>query len=213
MKNRAFRPIAVTVSLLLMLAVPAQASPVQINEVVQVVSASQRSNGQNASVSLRFLAQDDNATAGSATTSTSDSSASGDSSSSGVTTSVQDPTSGAIIQTDVTEDIGVEECECGTFTVPVAGFPKWPFIPLVGLVCLVPDLCTKCTPQQGEDENCDRIPDCTTTGTCPQIPEPASLILFGSGMAALGASMRRRRAQAKEAQAQEAAAANISGSK
>ena len=214
MKNRAFRPIAVTVSLLLMLAIPAQASPVQINEVVQVVSGNQRSNGQNASVSLRFLAQDDNATAGSATTSTSDSSASGDSSSSGVTTSVQDPTGGAIIQTDVTEDIGVEECECGDFTVPVAGFPKWPFIPLVGLVCLVPDLCTKCTPQQGEDENCKpTITDCTTTGTCPQVPEPASLVLFGSGMAALGASIRRRRAQAKEAQAQEAAAANISGSK
>ncbi|HEX8772210.1 MAG TPA: PEP-CTERM sorting domain-containing protein [Pyrinomonadaceae bacterium] len=215
MKNRAFRPVAVTVSLLLMLAVPAQASPVQINEVTQVVSASQRSGGQNASVSLRFLAQDDNATAGNATTSTSDSSASGDSSSSGVTTSVQDPTGGAVIQTDVTEDIGVEECECGPFEVPVAGFPKWPFIPLVGLVCLVPDLCTKCTPKQGEDANCKpvTITDCTTTGTCPQVPEPASLVLFGSGMAALGASMRRRRAQAKEAQAQEAAAANISGSK
>ena len=216
MKNRAFRAVAVMVSLVLMLAIPAQASPVQINEVVQVVSGSQRSGGQNASVSLRFLAQDDNATAGGATTSASDSSASGNSSSSGATTSVQDPSSGgAIIQTDVTEDIGVEECECGPFTVPVAGFPKWPFIPLVGLVCLVPDLCTKCTPKQGEDANCNHIeiPDCTTTGTCPQVPEPASLVLFGSGMAALGASMRRRRAQAREAQAQEAAAANISGSK
>jgi hypothetical protein len=211
MKNRAFRVIALTLSLSLMLAIPAQASPVQINEVVQVVSGSQRSGGQNASVSLRFLAQDDNATAGTTTTSSSDGSSSGNTSSSGTTTSVQDPTGGAIIQTDVTEDIGVEECECGPFKVPVAGFPKWPFIPLVGLVCLVPDLCTKCNPKQGEDENCKRItiPDCTTTGTCPQVPEPASLFLFGSGIAALGASLRRRRANSKDAQDR---AATISGS-
>jgi hypothetical protein len=196
MRKRAFRAVTITASLLLMVAVPAQASPVHIGDVVQVVSGSQRNGGQNASVQLRFLEHDDRASAGTATTSTNasgnSSSTPGDSSSS-ITTPLQDP--GGIIQTEVTEDIGVEECECGDFTIPVAGFPKWPFIPLVGLVCLVPDLCTKCTPEQGENENCERteIPDCTTTGTCPEIPEPASLILFTSGIAALGASIRRRR--------------------
>jgi PEP-CTERM motif len=210
MKKRAFRAVAVAVSALLMLAIPAQASPVHINDVVQVVSTSQRSGGQNAGVALRFLAEDDSATAGTTTTATSSgsSSASGDTSSSGITLSVQDPTGGAIIQTDVTEDIGVEECECGDFTVPVAGFPKWPFIPLVGLVCLVPDLCTKgqCKPTATQDENCQEIV-CTTN--CGQVPEPASLLLFGSGIAALGAGIRRRRAQSKEIKDQ---AATISGS-
>ncbi|HVG33745.1 MAG TPA: PEP-CTERM sorting domain-containing protein [Pyrinomonadaceae bacterium] len=197
MRKRAFRAIATATSLLLMVAIPAQASPVHIGDVVQVVSGSQRSGGQNASVQLRFLEHDDKASAGTATTSAtaSDNSAttSGGDSSSSITTPLQDP--GGIIQTEVTEDIGVEECECGDFPIPVAGFPKWPFIPLVGLVCLIPDLCTKCTPEQGENENCERteIPDCTTTGTCPQVPEPASLLLFTSGIAALGASIRRRR--------------------
>jgi len=198
MRKRAFRAATVTVSLLLMVAVPAQASPVQIGDVVQVVSGGTRNGGQNASVQLRFLAHDDKASAGTATTSTTTSGdtsvVSADGSSSNVT-SVQDP--GGIVQTEVTEDIGVEQCECEDFTVPVAGFPKWPFIPLVGLVCLVPDLCTKCTPKQGEDADCKHIeiPDCTTTGTCPQVPEPASLLLFTSGLAALGAGIRRRRAQ------------------
>jgi hypothetical protein len=193
MRKRAFRAVTITASLLLMVAVPAQASPVHIGDVVQVVSGSQRSGGQNASVQLRFLENDDKASAGTrATTSTStsdgSSGTSGDSSSS-ITTPLQDQ--GGIIQTEVTEDIGVEQCDCEDFTVPVAGFPKWPFIPLVGLVCLT-GICTndKCTPKAGEDANCKPVEICTN---CNQVPEPASLLLFTSGIAALGASIRRRR--------------------
>ena len=208
MKKRAFRAVTITVSLLLALAVPAQASPVQIGEVIQVVTGSQRNGGQNATVALRYIAEDDRATAGTTTTTTSAStSANGDATtSSGNTVSVQDP--GATIQTEVTEDIGVEQCECGGFEVPVAGFPKWPFIPLVGLIC-VTGICSKdkCTPGPNQDENCQDIPVCTN---CNQIPEPASLLLFGSGLTALGASLRRRRrAQTDNV---EDRAATISGS-
>lgn len=203
MRKRAFRTAAITFSLLLMVAVPAQASPVQLGEVTQVVSGSQRHGGQSASVQLRYVSSDDGATAGTSSTSTATSdgaSTSGNSSS--ITTPLQDP--GAVIQTEVTEDIGVDECECGDFTVPVAGFPKWPFIPLVGLVCLVPDLCTsgKCEPKAGQDENCQEVV-CTD---CNQVPEPASILLFGSGLVAIGARLRRRRTQIKDQ------AATISGS-
>ena len=192
MRKRAFRAAAITASLLLMVAVPAQASPVQIGDVIQVVSASTRTGGQNASVQLRFLEHDDKASAGTASTTTStsgdSSTASGDSSSANVT--VQDQ--GGVVQTEVTEDIGVEQCECEDFTVPVAGFPKWPFIPLVGLVCLT-GVCTKdkCKPTATQDANCQELV-CTN---CNQVPEPASLLLFTSGIAALGAGIRRRRAQ------------------
>jgi hypothetical protein len=174
-----------------MVAVPAQANPVQIGDVIQVVSGGARSGGQNASVQLRFLEHDDKASAGTATTSTTasgnTSATSTDGSSSSVT-SLQDP--GGIVQTEVTEDIGVEECECGTFTAPVAGFPKWPFIPLVGLVCLT-GVCTKdnCKPTATQDSNCQEL----VCPNCNQVPEPASLLLFTSGIAALGASLRRRR--------------------
>lgn len=192
MRKRAFRAAAVTASLLLMVAVPAQASPVQIGDVIQVVSGTSRSGGQNASVQLRFLEHDDKASAGTTTTSTNTSGntsvVSGDGSSSSVTASLQDPS--GIVQTEVTEDIGVEQCECEDFTVPVAGFPKWPFIPLIGLVCLT-GACTKdkCTPTATQDSNCQELV-CTN---CNQVPEPASLLLFTSGIAALGASIRRRR--------------------
>lgn len=209
MKNRAFRAVALAASFLLLLALPAQAGPVEIGDVVQVVG-SQRGSGQNATVALRFLAQDDPATAGTTTSggTSSGGTGAGDASSSSLVTSVQDPSGGAIIQTDVQEEIGVEQCECEDFTVPVAGFPKWPFVPLVGLVCLVPDLCTKdkCVPGPGQDENCQETV-CITN--CGEVPEPASLLLFGSGIAALGASLRRRYAQAKEIKNQ---AATISGS-
>ncbi len=196
MRKRAFRTATITASLLLMVAIPAHASPVQIGEVIQVVSGSQRNGGQNASVELRHLSNDDRATAGTSTTAATsgDTSTSGNSSSSGITTTIQDE--GAVVQTEVTEDIGVEECECGDFKVPVAGFPAWPFIPLVGLVCLT-GVCTsdKCTPKAGEDANCKPIDICVN---CNQVPEPASLILFGSGIAALGARLRRRRTQIKD---------------
>ena len=196
MRKRAFGTAAITASFLLMVAVPAQASPVQLGEVIQVVSGTQRHGGQSASVELRYVSNDDRATAGtsSTTTATSDGTSTSDSSAS-ITTPLQDP--GAVVQTEVTEDIGVDECECGDFTVPVAGFPKWPFIPLVGLVCLVPDLCTsdKCEPKAGQDENCQEIPVCTD---CNQVPEPASILLFGSGLVAIGARLRRRRTQIKD---------------
>jgi hypothetical protein len=162
--------------------------------VIQVVSAGARNGGQNSSVQLRFMEHNDKATAGTTTASTTtvntsgDSSASGNTSSSNVTTALQDP--GSVVQTEVTEDIGVEQCECEDFTVPVAGFPKWPFIPLVGLVCLT-GVCTKdkCKPTATQDANCNELV-CTN---CNQVPEPASLLLFTSGIAALGASIRRRR--------------------
>jgi hypothetical protein len=208
MRKRAFRTIAITASLLLVVAVPAQASPVHFGDVVQVVSGSQRNGGQSASVELRYVSNDDRATAGTSSTGTATSGGTSatNSSSSTITTPVQDP--GAVVQTEVTEDIGVEECECGDFRVPVAGFPKWPFIPLVGLVCLVPDLCTsgKCTPTATQDENCKEIvcTDCCTD--CNQVPEPTSILLFGSGLVAIGARLRRRRAQIKDQ------AATISGS-
>lgn len=207
MRKRAFRTIALAASLLLMLTVTAQASPVQLGEVIQVVSASQRSGGRSASVELRYVSNDDRATAGTSSTGTESggTSTTGNSSSSSITTAVQDP--GAVVQTEVTEDIGVEECECGDFTVPVAGFPKWPFIPLVGLVCLVPDLCTnRCEPKPGQDENCKEIVCTDCCVNCNQVPEPASLILFGSGLVAIGARLRRRRTQIKDQ------AATISGS-
>jgi hypothetical protein len=78
-------------------------------------------------------------------------------------------------------------CDCGEITVPGGGFPKWPLLFLAAIPFFFIHGCDNCqTP----------TPPPPTTPT-PEIPEPASLLLFGSGLAAFGASLRRRHARAK----------------
>lgn len=89
-------------------------------------------------------------------------------------------------------------CDCGEITVPVGGLPKWPllfvaaipFFFIHGSSTLPPTVTATPTPTP--------IPP-PTTPTIPQVPEPASLILFGLGLVAL-AGFRHRRASAKRAE-------------
>ncbi len=76
-------------------------------------------------------------------------------------------------------------CDCGEITVPGGGFPKWPLLFLAAIPFFFIHGC----------DDCD-VPPSTPPST-PEIPEPASLLLFGSGLAAFGASLRRRYAKGK----------------
>jgi len=78
-------------------------------------------------------------------------------------------------------------CDCGEITVAGAGWPKWPLLFLAAIPFFFIHGCDRCeTP----------TPSITPPGT-PEIPEPASLLLFGSGLAAFGAGLRRRYARGK----------------
>jgi len=99
-------------------------------------------------------------------------------------------------------------CDCGEipFIPDVArrGFPWW-------LLGGIPLICVSGVCFDSDEEcivNCGPTPPETPTPTPPPnpIPEPATLLLFGSGLLALGARARRRFGR-KDFDAQAAAAA------
>jgi hypothetical protein len=78
-------------------------------------------------------------------------------------------------------------CDCGEITVPGGGFPKWPLLFLAAIPFFFIHGC----------DHCETPTPPTTPPPTPEIPEPASLLLFGSGLAAFGAGLRRRYARGK----------------
>jgi len=202
MMSRAFRPTAAILSILLLSGVPTHAAPVAIREVIQVLGSYQnppelrlRSISQNPSSALSdgegsspVASATQLSAAGDAieiADTTMANSVSGDTLLAGVAVSA-DPQGGV----DVVDQGDVEGtiCDCGEITVPGGGFPKWPLLFLAAIPFFFIHGCDDCeTPTP---------PPPPTTPT-PEIPEPASLLLFGSGLAAFGASLRRRRARGK----------------
>jgi PEP-CTERM motif-containing protein len=201
MMSRAFRPTAAILSILLLSGVPTHAAPVAIREVIQVLGSYQnppelrlRSVSQNpsslvsdgegpspvASTTQESAAGDvseiTDATTADVTT--------GDTLLAGVAVS-SDPQAGV----DVVDQGDVEGtiCDCGEITVPGKGFPKWPLLFLAAIPFFFLHGC----------EDCEVPPPTTPTPHDGVIPEPTSLLLFGSGLAAFGASLRRRYAKGK----------------
>jgi PEP-CTERM putative exosortase interaction domain len=90
-------------------------------------------------------------------------------------------------------------CDCGEILVP-GGVPKWPLIFLAAIPFIFIHNCEDCdiipTPTC---LTCDTIVTPTPTPTPPNIttPEPATLFLFGSGLLAFGAGLRRRYSRSK----------------
>jgi len=186
--------------------VPTHAAPVAISEVIQVLGSYQNPP----ELRLRGVSQttnslvDDETEGGtpSAVASSAQQEAAGDiaeiagiTTTGDVSTSADTLLAGVAVSdipqggVDVVDQGDVEGtiCDCGEITVPGGGFPKWPLLFLAAIPFFFIHGC----------DDCDTPPVEETPPGTPEIPEPASLLLFGSGLAAFGASLRRRYARGK----------------
>lgn len=209
MRGRIFRHISTVASLLLLVTVPTQASPIKFADVVNVMGDLHRGQ-QNEQLRLRVTqdpaapvnvrsnvatsnatgvspATDENVVAASNELAGTENSSATTSLVAGTDIAPQQPQGD--VQVFDQDQVSGTICDCGEIPAVGGGFPKWPFLLLIPLVCLT-GVCF-------HDDDKKKIPP-TPTPT-PEVPEPASLLLLGSGIAALSAGARRRYAKMKAA--------------
>ena len=203
MRNRVLCPLATMLSLLLAASTTVQAGPISITQVVQVLG----NNSRAPELRLRNVSQtssliSDAVSTKISTTAPASSQASSvdvvDTSAVGsAPTSADSLLSGISLNTDDTQSIDVISqgdlagsiCDCGEIPGIERHIPKWPLLFLAAIPFFF---------IHGDD--CDDCPTPTPTppgGNGEVIPEPGSLLMLGSGVAAVGAGLRRRYARGK----------------
>ena len=200
MRRQAVRTISLMLAVLLGLAAPARAATITFAELVRTVGASGQLRPAT-EVRLRLGAQSGSAStqvgpaqgggASSSQQQTDNATAQQQTAQNGTQTpSAPDPTlsqSGGQVQTVDLGDVTGTVCDCGEIPPPPpikGGFPWWPFLGGAIIPFLFP---------HGETPPNTPTPPGPPPPPPPGIPEPATILLFGTGLLALGAGARRRR--------------------
>src|SRR5437016_7940268 len=202
MRTRFFQTFSTMIGLVLLVAVPTQASPIKFVDVINVMGDLQN-GGQSQQLRLRASLQDPAVAPASTSQSTSvapttaiDPQVSGATVASTSDAIAPTLTAGTEVATQRPQgDVQVFQqdsvdgtiCDCGEIPPVGGGFPKWPFLALIPLICLT-GICS-------HHHKVPPPPVLPTPTPTPPIPEPASLFLFGSGIVALSAGARRRYAK------------------
>ena len=188
--------LAVLISIFQVTVGPAQADPIQANRVIQTLRTVQGTTD----IHLTLVAQDP-ITSGTKTTAPTTGPGAGIGS--------NDPKLDALLSgfpiVSPSVDLGVDDiseegevdgtiCDCGEILYAGGGFPKWPLLFLAAVpIAFIPEKENQSDPTPTPTPTPPSAPSPTPTPT----PEPASLLIFGTGLVAVGAGLRRRYNRAK----------------
>ena len=196
-RGRFGRILPATLVILLLTAVPALAEPVSVNQVIQTLTSAQGT----LDLRINTLAQDP--AKGTRPNGESVAKSQGPAQPTGKTESIISSVVVAAEGSSIgVEDIGEGEvegtiCDCGEIFVYGSSFPKWPFLFLAAVPVVFIHDCNDCDQNHDSTPTPTPSPNPSPSPRTVETPEPASLLLFGSGLLAAGAGLRRRYGKAK----------------